>query len=62
MIRFFVEIYLDVAVCAFLTIKMIYWDARMSALEFSNVLAISAIVLLSAVPIQLIVFFAWKIK
>ena len=61
LIRLYMEIYLDLAICALLNLKTMYWEEKLSAVSFSNVLAIISVACLGIIPIFLIVFFRWKL-
>ena len=62
LIRFYIEIYMDVAVCAFLNLKTMTWNDHLPALNFSNYFAILAVISLCVIPVGLIVFFAKRMN
>ena len=62
MIRFFIEVYLDFAICAFLQLKTMYWSENLGAVSFGNILAIITVVCMGLIPIFLTIFFVVRVK
>ena len=58
LIRFIMEIYLDVGINAILNLQTFYWNTAFTALTFSNILAILFLVILGIAPIFLLIFYA----
>ena len=61
-IRFFIESYLDFAVCALINLKEINWEDDLSAVYYNNVLTFLTVVCLGLIPIILVVFYIYKLK
>ena len=61
-IRFYMEVYLDFAICALLNLKTMYWDEKLSAVSFSNVFAITTIAFSGIIPAFLVGFYIRRLK
>lgn len=66
LIRFFIEVYLDFTLLAFINLRDFEWDSSFSSVTFCNLLAVNVVIAISVLPIALISFFlckksaAWK--
>ena len=60
LIRFFLEAYLDVSICALINLKSFIWISEFSSLTFNNLMAVLFITILLLLPPFLLIFAACK--
>ena len=60
--RFFMEVYLDIAILAFVNLSHLEWNADLPAVNFSNLMALFVAILVCSIPILVIVHMVRSLK